>query len=254
MIGVEVTIDITKAVAFLDNLHPQAPFALALAMNRTAGRVNQDLQAHLEKAFTIRQRNLLAYVAPRRIPADNRATKARLQVILETEGKGRIVNPYEEGEPHTVDRFGRLVAVPSMGPGGLRPTPRTVIPRAWYPVNLGLVPKLYPADDGSGRSALVYQLGKGAQSRRLRPHRITARGKVVKQGRRRTFEIQTDRGPVILARTGPGKRDLRALWFLRTQVPRPRLLKFYDTTTAAWDRHWATELEAAWEQALRTAR
>src|SRR5690242_6159570 len=88
----------------LDLLLKQAPgqfaFAAAVALNRTGEDVNARLRVIVPQVFTLRDPRLLRYVAPTTLPRDQQATKANLSVVLKTEAKGRILDPFEFGTPH----------------------------------------------------------------------------------------------------------------------------------------------------------
>jgi hypothetical protein len=246
-----ITLDSAKFERFLQTYRQQLPFAMAVALNRTADDANAALRRHLDDAFTIRAPGLLRYVAPLDIPRPNRARKDRLSVILETDRIGRIFNPFETGVPK-VTRANEHLIIPSEN---LRPSPNTVIARTLYPTNLGLTAKRDPA------GTHYYALGRGAKAKKLTPYHKGATGKWTIKGRRRTFALdpnyQQDIAPEdagIYQRVGLGRDGIRLLWHYADRVERPSTLQFYDTLNRTFDARIKSNLEGAIAFALRTAK
>lgn len=243
--GVTVEIDTSQVDAMLGVLREEAPFAIATALNRTAEDGLYAVRQALPHSFTLRQPGLAEAIAPRFLPAGVRARKDRLTVELEPTDRGsflsgKIVDPFERGIPKTSDRLGRIPAVPT---NQLRITKGTVIPRALYPVNLGLQPRLDP----SSRTT-YYALGKNAIKHRLTPFRSDK----VKVGKRGTFEIALGNGrSIVLQRQGSGKAVV--LWYLQPVVRRPPVLHYNETMIREINTAWPRNIENAVAYAIRTA-
>jgi len=229
----------------------QIPFAKAVALNRTGEEINAALRQAIPEEFTLRFTPLLRYVAPLQLPLPDRATKDRLEMTVRTQGKGRILNPYEMGRPHT-GSVSSPVAVPTRA---LRFQDRTVIPRRWYPSSLGLVAR----KDPTGQS--FFALGKNAIRNKKTPVHKTARGVTQIKGKNRTFvldpALQRGLSPKqagVYIRVGPSRGDIRMIWWYIMQVPRPRILRFKEIAIQTFWRRFPVNFQGALAFALRTAK
>ncbi len=229
--------------AFQDALgqHPREMIkGIITALNRLGESGYAAIRENYPRHFQVRNRQLLDWLAPRYLGREAQATPTNLSVLLTTAGRASLLSPFETGLPHTTDRLGRLVAIPSDTGIGLRAFPMQVIPRALYPVNLGLQIRRDPK-----QGVLYYALGRNAIKRKLTPERTTASGKIQLQGKQGTFQVDGPRGPIIFQRYGPGRRDVRALWFLRPSVRRPADLEFFKSVQVTVDEQAVPTIEAA---------
>lgn len=250
---IDIQVDAKGTLAYLGDLRQnQIPFAISVALNRTADDANAALRGILPREFTIRDPNLVRFVAPQQLPRPNRATKQNLTALLETEGKGRILDPFEIGKPKVQKSADSPVAVPTQN---IRFTKRTVIPKKWYPANLGLTPKR----DAAGQS--YYALGRGAIKNKATPFKRAKSGKIQVQGKLRTFVLDpryghdiSEKGRGVYVRVGPRREDVRLIWSYRQQVQRPKILKFEDTVRRTVESRWVANMEGALAFALRTAK
>jgi hypothetical protein len=249
----EIQVDTTLVQQFIRQAPDQFAFAAAIALNRTGEDANAALRQAIPQAFTLRDPRLLRYVAPSTLPRDQQANKHTLSVVLKTEAKGRILDPFEFGTPHRQASPDQPVAIPT---GDLRFTKQTVIPRRWYPANLGLTPR-----KEAGSLKPYYALGKGAIAKGLTPFKTGARGGVQVQGKLRTFVLDPkyqrgvspkQRG--VYVRIGPDKGDIRMIWRFVDQVPRPTHLRFRETAERTVAERWEPNFIGAFAFALRTAR
>jgi hypothetical protein len=234
-------LDAKEVLAYFAFAGSRAPLGISIALNRTAELATARTRTRVRRVMDVRSEQALRFALPVVLPGKLRANPSNLRAIIEPERIGQIYGPFEQGEIHGADSLGRMPAIPSTGFMGLRKTEKTVIPRALYPVNLGLQPRR----DASS-TKIYYALG-GRRSKRFSqsPARLTSGGKVQLQGKRRTFQLPGAMGPVIWQRFGPGPRDIRALWFLRPSVPRPALLQLYETVQNTIDDEWTNEAQAA---------
>jgi hypothetical protein len=249
---VDIQVDVAPALKFAAEAKGQFAFAASLALNRTGEDANAALRRVVPTQFTLRDKRLLDYVAPRSLPRDQRASKTDLTVLLETEAKGRILDPFEFGTPHRQKSPDEPVAIPTKD---LRFTEQTVVPRRWYPGNLGLTPRR----DAGGQS--YYALGKNAIRNKKTSLKVGPRGGVRIQGKNRTFVLdpryQRGISPQqhgVYVRIGPAKGDIRMIWRFTDEVPRPSHLRFRETVERTVNERWVPNMEGAIEFALRTAR
>lgn len=243
--GFQFLVDSRQVVDFFDRIADYAPQATAVFLNRTAEWGTRIGREQAVKHFTIRSQQALLFAFPRVIPGKERASPKKLAVTIEPSRIGTVFAPFEEGEPHGPDRLGRWPAIPSTGPLGVRPYPKFLIPKALFPVNLGLAPRR----DASG--TIYYAVGKGSRRKQKTPFRLTASGKTQMQGKRGTFQIPGAKGPIILQRLGPG--TTRPLWYLRPVVRRPRQLAFVASIQRAITDHLEPEMSAAFDYYARLA-
>lgn len=226
-----IRVDDSAVMGWLEKHSKHAPHAIAHALNRTAEEAHAAIWAHVQKSFTIRTLPR-QFVAPQKLPAKLRARHDKLFAVLQTEGIGTILDPFETGKPH--DGRGRPVAVPSSYALGARPFPRYVIPRALYPQNLGLT----PTRDAKG--GLYYNRGRGSRKRGVS-------GPPPMQGKLGTYRV----GNYIFQRVhGTASR---LLWTLKPSVPRPADLHYYATAMRVVTKRWAINLRGEWEYEMRRA-
>lgn len=229
-----ITVD-TKALQTWANqqLASQAPFAISLALNRTAKSVQDTERAGLAQHFTIRKPWVPQGVM---IPRFSDKRDVPMQVEIVVDKSRQFLWKFEEGGTKT-GTPNTPIAIPSRA---IRPGFTALPPLDLYPKNLRLLARR--TADG------------------VLPPKIhwTAHGVAQRKGKQRTFVLEADwmgvRVPGVYQRTGPGKHDFRLLWTYRARIPIPAALHFYEiaqeTVKAAWPVHFA----AAWQYAVRTAR
>jgi hypothetical protein len=235
----------------ISNLPKQVRFASAVALNRTAEEINAGIRQRMQRNFTIRDPRLLNYIAPLTIPAALRATREKPRVVLETAARGSLLVPFQEGEPK-VGTPDRPVAIPTRQ---LRFSRHTIIPKRWFPANLGLTPKRDPAGQQ------YYALGRNAIRDRKTPIRVTKSGAVQIKGKNRTFVLDpryhkgvSPEQAGVYIRIGPKRDDIRMLWRYIPSVPRPRILVFFETARSIQEQRFLANYQGALAFALRTAR
>lgn len=246
-----IKVEPRELLSLIDLTDKNAPFAMAVALNRTAEDGLARLRENVRAGFTIREGHFMNLVAPQVLPSAYRARKDKLWATIEPKGAGQILAPFESGTPKRAESFGadsvnltRQVAVPTMGVGGLRTTKRTKIPRALYPVNLGLVLRR-----DAKSSHLFYNTGRGARKR-------GAAGPPPIQGRYGTF-VTPGKKPgvrVIWQRSEGHEKRPRPLWFLVDVVRRPANLGFYRGVQETVDTRWVPNMLGAFDMAIRTSK
>lgn len=222
----KITVDTAAFAARLNATEQrQLPFAIALALNHTANDVQAAVRATLPQRFTIRSSVTLNFFNRMiKIATADRATKQVHAVTVGIAGpasgsigaeaqKAALLARHELGGVHTAPVF--FLPAP-----GLR-TASSNIPKALYPVNLGLTQrKLIAGGSAAGGS----------------------------QGKRRTYVVP---GVGIFQRISKDETDL--LWLFRQRITLKPRLGFTTTATATIETRWIPNFAAAFAQAISTA-
>ena len=232
-----------EGIESMEHVARQIPFAMALTANAVAKDAQLAAQAGIRRRFTIsprRERFILGLVrrghfATKREPwadvgigHDHGAgpTKNRSFLLLRHQLGGRRVarNPLYP------------FAIPTKE---IRPDPYGEVPQSLLPKNLRVFER------------------RGVTGNLPIKSRLTKPGKVQIQGKRGTFIIDDRQGSGtwgIFQRTGPGRRDIRQLFFLRPQIDLPPRLQFYEAVQDAVRRQMSVRFDEALKRALATAR
>jgi hypothetical protein len=235
----------------------QVPFALSLALNRTAEEGRDAVIQHIHQhGFTIRSSTSGAWLDKHAfVPPQMRASKRMLRVQLRVSPPGLKTGRYS-AEPW-LDQGGVREGTRPIGRGGLfdravaipyrKGAPMTIIPRALYPVNLGLTPRrtIEGGWDFSARK-------KGSRRQILSNYR-----KFTLRGLERTFVV-TDRAKgagagMLFQRTGPGRNDIRPLFTIRRQITVQGRDYFLPTAQRTFRDRLATNTLGFLTYALRTS-
>lgn len=230
----EIRVDGHATQTWLEQIfRDQLPFATSLAVNRTATVVRDAIRAHLQDAFTIRRPWVVQGIQVTHI-SDKHDNPISATVSIDPQRA--FLAKFEAGGT----KSGSLeipIAIPS---AALRPSFTDIPPLALYPKNLRLLAR----HDVTGTLAAT--------------RRITKRGVVQIQGKQRTFVLDQTMFGVSVAgvyqRVGPGPHDIRLLWSYKQRIPIPARLQFSATALAAVEANWGKLYEAAFQQAVRTAR
>lgn len=247
----EITIVADKALAGLSDLERnQLPFAISLALNRTAQDVRAAQQAEITRVLVpktdIARNWLRAQVV---FPRFAWATKTKWEARVFVEPSPRsLVGLFAEGGTRAPTRgvatLGPRIAVPVRAnfPGG-------VVPQGMWPFQLGL----QQVRSISGN--LVFATGSSVRYRKGAGIVHTSAQPPVK-GNQRTFVVKRGDRAWIVQRIGKGKgrANTRVLYDLRTQQSIPRRDYFYAPADALARERLQVNLAAAMQQALATAR
>src|SRR5688572_5734221 len=251
---------IDEAIAALDTVRrEQLPFAISLAVNRTAIAGQQAERAHVLRAFTVRKNPgtpqqpgaVLRTVKIEKYDFANKRHPTAFRISIDatrTKSGGRrdYLAKFEEGgQKAAADDLVAPIAIPSKA---LRPSFRDLVAAKFYPQNLRLTPKRV----GGGEILPARQ-------------RLTRRGVVQWQGKLRTFvldprfhgEARGGEGEPtwgVYQRTGPAKRDLQLLWTYKKSIPIPPRLQFKATIAEAVNASFALNFSNAYARAIATAR
>ena len=238
------TAPLTRQLTALEK--DQLPFATSKAINGLVVKAQTAVRASLRQHFTIAPKVEPFMERLVRFNREDYATKTKLDAkfgVNDAEGlstqkdRSFILGRHETGGLRTASPD-HPFAIPT---GAIRGGDYDVAPRSMYPSSLGFVER---------RTASGVQPIRG---------RVTRKGTVQIQGKRRTFIIdarQTSdpRAWGIYQRTGPGKHDLEMIWAFRTKIMLPPRLHFYDTAEAVTSKEWKATFEEAMDYAVRTAR
>ena len=211
----------------------QIPFATSLALNQTAKDAQDAIRTKVRKTFTIRREWVVQGIT---IPKFSDKNDRPMSVTIQVDPERSFLAKFEAGGV----KYGsdeQPIAIPSRA---IRPNFVNLAPLALYPKNLGLVAR----HDVTGMKPV-----KG---------KITKRGVLELQGKKRTFVLTTDmfgvQVPGVYQRTGPGKHDFRLLWAYKPQIPIPQELGFVETAQQTINAQWGPRFNAAFDRAVRTAK
>ncbi|MGH7635796.1 MAG: hypothetical protein ACRENC_18865, partial [Gemmatimonadaceae bacterium] len=197
----------------------------ALALNRTALDFQSAMRTALPQRCTIRSSVTLNFFTRMiKIATVDRATKQFPTVTISIAGpssgsigaqaqKAQLLARHELGGVHTAPLF--FIPAP-----GLR-SASSNIPKALYPVNLGLTPRKLIAGGSTGGGT---------------------------QGKRRTYVVP---GVGIFQRISKDETDL--LWLFRQRIVLKPRLGFYATAQATVQSRWIPNFSRAFAEAIHTA-
>jgi hypothetical protein len=247
-----VTMDASKSVADLIKefgrmQQKQAPFAMRLALRRTAEEARDAVRNRVyQRGFKIRSasfaRMLSRAIVIEQPRASTGASSRYVQriVVNSNVGKGRSLMPWLEAggtrsSRRNIGPFANAVAVP------LRSGPMGVVPRNLYPSATGI---------GGTTFTIPQRPAKGV-------HR-GARGQIIGsvgwsgrvKGKRRTFMIESAGGGMIFQRVGKADNALRALFTVRMQVQVPGRFFFFKTAERVISERLVTNFRGALQAAL----
>ena len=256
--SVTIRIDTKAATAGLSALHQkQIPFALAIALNRTVEDALAVARKEMRQRFDIRVPGF--DLPPVQLPKVWQATKTRPSAIFalgDSDGgrggigarRSRIFSKFQDGGFKSAKDPSFPIAIPTKA---IRPNFSDLVPRAFYPKNLRLVPRR----DVSG-NLLALQKGK-VRTLAGKPISNLQRRKQQLEGIGGTFTIsdkETGKPIGIFQRTGPGRRDMRLIWAYRQQIHIPKRLDWTGIAQRTVATRWQPNFGGALDFAIRTAK
>jgi hypothetical protein len=257
---IEFAIDVQgrdSVASLLSGIQQQVPYAMMVAINRTAEEVLAEARREIRSGFIVRSPKF--DLPPTQLPRTWRATKTRpiATVDLGDDDGGKagigsrrrqIFSKFElGGTKHAIDSD-FPIAIPTRA---IRPSPSQLVPKALYPVNLRLTPRTQA--DGSILPALrrgkVRTLSGAAISNRARRQQQLV-------GVGGTFVIYDASGkPIgVFQRTGPGHRNIRLIWAYRQSIHIPKLMDFAARGSAIISERFGPNFDGALALAVATAR
>lgn len=261
----EVKVDRKAAMTDLKTLRrDQWPFALSLAINRTAQGAVATAQTTLSRDFTIATSRLPFLRRLIKFPRRQWATKKKLSATLgvhekdsdfgvgSSKDRGFLLGRHEDGGERRRSDDMRPFFIPT---DALRKGAFEVPSRSMYPTALRLV-----ESRGTVRTVKV-TTGPAGEWGKRKVKRIAVKGVLPAQpkGKQGTFIVDArKRGNPnawgVFQRYGRGKRDVRMLWAFRSKVTLPKRLGFGPKVGKYVDGNFARHFDDAVKQAMRTAR
>lgn len=241
--SLSITMNLAEVNAAVKALfRSQLPYATMRAINAALLEIQTAERAEMRDDFTIRQPRFADLNV--KIPRGGFATKSKLSGEMRLAAPGgqerpSLFSPFEAGGTRRAKTRESPLAVPSKN---IRPSESMVVPRALYPTNLRLVPR----KDISGGALAAKK-------------HTTKRGVVQLKGKRRTFVLDpaTMFGVQVWGvyqRTGKKRGDIRLLWTYRMGVKQPRLYPFSKVAERLVAKRYEALFDAAFAEAIRTAR
>lgn len=220
-----IRVDARSALGYFNSLSRQVPFAASKAVNNLAVLGQRRVQAGLGERFTLRRRTFVE----RTVKMLRWANKRMLVATVAIDPRRDFLAKFEAGGVKKPQ--GNFLTVPV----AVRRNKSDIIVK----------------------SMRVRELQLRAQR--------TSSGAVQLKGKHRTFALKGTTGGMILQRVGRRSRGaatlaqeiaagrVRVLYAFKRSVPIPASLRF-QSTFADSAKEWPRVFEAAWEQALATAR
>lgn len=243
--GLEIRVEEKPAREYLQVVKNQVPFALALALNRTAEEAIHRQQEEMPDRFTIRT----PWVA-KQFFLNQRADKAKPEAVLAVGKDAGFLLRFQKGGRVTMapDRFGvtRPFAVPTKM---LRPSRDQVIDPKLYPINLGFIQRRHLGNDGKMTTVFAGSLPK-SRRKVVRAHYFMMRPR---------GQSMDEPGAGIWIRIGTGKGQrrgsdrIRRMWKFRSSVPIPATLLFVETTNEVIAERFEINFDGMMAHAIRTA-
>jgi len=241
----------------ITGLAKQVRFAAVIALNRTVEEAHADIRRGIRQRFVVRVPSFI--LPPQQLPKIWRATKERPSAFFalgdDDGGSGgigarreAILTKFEAGGRKTASDPSFPIAIPTRA---IRPSPQVLVPRALYPKNLRLTPRL----EASGATVPALRRGKVRTLEGRAVGSKKRRRELGLQGIGGTFTIATpDRSIGIFQRTGRGRGNIRLIWAFRQSIPIPARLQWVETAERIAGTRLQPNFEGALEFALRTAR
>jgi len=237
VISIDVRSD--QVLGFMERFSKQAPFAISLGINRLTELAMAAAGKGIKARMIVRVPKFT--LPPQQLPTKWRATKEKLFAVADIaydDGPGSIgarrraiLSKFEEGgRKRSVDPT-FPIAIPTKA---LRPSPTDLVARKMYPRNLV---------GGFDQLGVFVGLGRKARTRGKRQKSI---------GRYFVLGQQDDPFWGLYERTGPS--NIRKLWKFTTQIPIPAILHYQADITRTVEQHYDTELRAAMDYAIATAK
>jgi hypothetical protein len=110
MSDINITVDPSAALTYLQRLSTQAPFATSLALNRVANIAQQDIRTEIPKHFTLRRPQFVLQTI--KIDKADRSTKSKLEVTIRVDPNRDFLAKFEAGGTKR-PRDGHSIAIPT---------------------------------------------------------------------------------------------------------------------------------------------
>jgi hypothetical protein len=127
---IQITVDASEALTYLQRVSQQAPFAISLALNKVGAHAQENIRNHARRTFTLRRETFVLNTI--KINREDRATKTRQSTIVRIDPERNFLAKFEDAGQKTA-RDGGNVAVPTEF---VRRSKNDIIPKAQRPRSL----------------------------------------------------------------------------------------------------------------------
>ncbi len=228
-----IEVHVSDADALCRAAQQQLPFAISKAINATANNVRDTMRDELLMRFMVRRKPFIRSNVQVKKYSDKKEPTIYAEIGTGHPDGSDLLAKFERGGTKVMKSALNPVIIPSTN---IKRTPMSIPATEMYPHMLGLVQQ---------RATIGV--------RKLRTHR-TRTGKIQIKGVRRTFVIGEPGAKVwgVFQRTS--KKKIRLLWTYKQSVPITARLGFVKTAVAVVEARWPANFDAAFAQAIATAR
>lgn len=124
---IQIKVDASEALTYLQRVSQQAPFAVSLALNRVANHAQSAVRDGIKRTYTLRREQYVLNTV--KINREDRARKDKLDTILRIDPERDLLAKFEEGGTKTA-RDGRNIAIPT---DNIRRTKKDIVQRSQRP-------------------------------------------------------------------------------------------------------------------------
>lgn len=107
---IQIKVDSSEALTYLQQVSQQAPFAISLALNKVGPHAQENIRNHARRTFTLRRETFVLNTI--KINREDRATKTRQSTIVRIDPERNFLAKFEDAGQKTA-RDGGSVAVPT---------------------------------------------------------------------------------------------------------------------------------------------
>jgi hypothetical protein len=225
----------------------QLPYAVSLALNRTANLGQKAEQAHIKGSFRLRREKFI--MRGIKIEKADRATRSSWRVVIQVAAPQDFLNRAEKGDPHLPFK-GRHLWMPNAAVFADRIVSRK---NPLHPSNIKFNARKQAANgvfmvkNANGTNVVLQRVGKGARG----VAQAIARGGL--KGAR-VRDAATGRLASGGAVNGIRRGGVRLLYVLVSRTRTPARLEFVHTITNTVSSHWASTMTEAMAEAVSKAR
>jgi len=239
--NLRVIVDPTSVLKGLDAAgQRQLPFALALALNRTANDAQKAEQNRIAKAFKLRRDTFV--IQGIKIEKADRATKTSQRVVIQVDAARQFLDKFEKGDPR-IPRKGRWLWLPDLATFGNKIILRS---NPLHPKNL----KFDSQGKGNLRTFMVHK--NGSRSGPLVLQRTGAPTGNSHKNQMRGTNGRFD--GMITMNKRKKNQGIRKLFTLVSVTSTPVRLEFVSTIKQSVEARWQGNVRQALDEAMRTAR
>lgn len=229
---------------FGERAERQVPYAVSLAMNRTAEEAQEAQRVAMRREYTIRRPWVLQGI---KIPRGGFASKQNLSVTIGVDPARDFLTKFERGGKKRPRRGGRSIAVPE----GAKRNKQDIVPKSQRPRSFeftrgssSLATRVTVMRGNRGTMMIRYPDGRGFIFQRVRRRGKTKARRVNHlDGRAMDIASRTRRDP-----------DLRLLFLLTPEVTVANSLGFTPRMRRVFTERFPVNFSGMFDFALRTAK